>query len=695
MMNNFFIKKPKLNLLENEVEDTPHTSSLCPELNNETSTSNVNIYDIGKYLNQTVSNELKYKLLVNKWTPDETYKFPIVGKRNLKFQFNWFKRFSWLAYTTIGEQGAMCTFCVLFARDFGGKGNHQQLGILVNKPFNNWKKAIETLSHHSTTQFHKNSVIFGENFINTYTKLQPDIRQQLDSLALRGRNDSGPLDLNIVEPDHNDGNLRALLRMRISCGDKQLINHIENQSLNAIYISPTKSFSVLVDETTDISRIEQLTLCIRYIDSVETTNTINYVLREDFLQFVPVHSTTGQNLASVIINSLQALGINDKYMVGQGYDGAASMSGNLKGVQTIIRESHPAALYVHCSAHSLNLALAHSCNVQYVRNCIGTIKSIGNFIKSSAMRTNILKTKIKNILPNTKWTKLTSMCDTRWVENHNGIQRFVEIFQPIVETLEELQLVQDINTSSKSIQFYRAIVTSEFILSMVTSNTLFSMTLPLCKSLQSVSCDLVEAVQHIETILNELTHLRENIDHTFNDIFEKPELLLKSIDGEENIRIPRIVARQQNRVNIVTNCPKTYFRIAIAIPFFDDFIRQLKERFTNHKKIISSLCFLLPNKCTNSELEASDFELYSEFLDLDALSNELRLWKRKWCDKPILERSPEILEAYSNLTTATPERTFSTLKRIKNYLRNATGEDRLTGLALLSVHRNIVVDPEE
>ncbi|XP_060849735.1 52 kDa repressor of the inhibitor of the protein kinase-like [Rhopalosiphum padi] len=202
------------------------------------------------------------------------------------------------------------------------------------------------------------------------------------------------------------------------------------------------------------------------------------------------------------------------------------------------------------------------------------------------------------------------------------------------------------------------------------------------------------------------------IDHTFNDIFEKPELLLKSIDGEENIRI---VARQQNRVNIVTNCPKTYFRIAIAIPFFDDFIRQLKERFTNHKKIISSLCFLLPNKCTNSELEASDFELYSEFLDLDALSNELKLWKRKWCDKPILERSPEILEAYSNcnknffpnisfllkvlatlpVTTVTPERTFSTLKRIKNYLRNATGEDRLTGLALLSVHRNIVVDPEE
>jgi len=35
------------------------------------------------------------------------------------------------------------------------------------------------------------------------------------------------------------------------------------------------------------------------------------------------------------------------------------------------------------------------------------------------------------------------------------------------------------------------------------------------------------------------------------------------------------------------------------------------------------------------------------------------------------------------------------LKRIKNYLRNANGEDRLTALALHSVYKNIVVDPEE
>lgn len=106
-------------------------------------------------------------------------------------------------------------------------------------------------------------------------------------------------------------------------------------------------------------------------------------------------------------------------------------------------------------------------------------------------------------------------------------------------------------------EFYRAIVTSKFKINMVMSNTLFSMTLPLCKILQSTSCDLVEAVQHIETIRNELINLRKNIDRIFDKVFEKSELLLKSVD-EENIKIPRIIACQQNRTNIATNCHKTY-----------------------------------------------------------------------------------------------------------------------------------------
>lgn len=102
-------------------------------------------------------------------------------------------------------------------------------------------------------------------------------------------------------------------------------------------------------------------------------------------------------------------------------------------------------------------------------------------------------------------------------------------------------IIQDINKSSKStIQFYR--VNNEFIISMVSSNTLISTTLLLHTISQSINCDLVEVLRYIETLLNESIHLCENIN-TFDGFFKKSELLLKFID-EESIINPKIIICQ-------------------------------------------------------------------------------------------------------------------------------------------------------
>ncbi|ESO12395.1 hypothetical protein HELRODRAFT_62880, partial [Helobdella robusta] len=47
------------------------------------------------------------------------------------------------------------------------------------------------------------------------------------------------------------------------------------------------------------------------------------------------------------------------------------------------------------------------------------------------------------------------------------------------------------------------------------------------------------------------------------------------------------------------------------------------------------------------------------------------------------------------VSTATAERSFSSMKRIKSYLRNSTSGKRLNGLALLSIHKEITVNPQE
>lgn len=71
-----------------------------------------------------------------------------------------------------------------------------------------------------------------------------------------------------------------------------------------------------------------------------------------------------------MLKGLGFCGIDCSNIYGQGYDGAANMSGKFKGVQTIIRNTYPKALYVHCAAHTLNLAMSSSCEHQSVRNWV-------------------------------------------------------------------------------------------------------------------------------------------------------------------------------------------------------------------------------------------------------------------------------------------------------------------------------------
>lgn len=122
-----------------------------------------------------------------------------------------------------------------------------------------------------------------------------------------------------------------------------------------------------------------------YIDPDSEVPTI----REDFLNFVAVLDLSGSGLASVILENLKKHNIDLEKMVGQGYDGAAAMSGHLNGVQAIIRRTFPRDLYVHCSAHSLNLAISDACKIIAIRNGVGCVSSVCTFFRCSAQRAEI------------------------------------------------------------------------------------------------------------------------------------------------------------------------------------------------------------------------------------------------------------------------------------------------------------------
>ena len=113
-------------------------------------------------------------------------------------------------------------------------------------------------------------------------------------------------------------------------------------------------YSIILDCTPDRSHTEQLTVVIRFVQC-ETGK--KPCIKEHFLGFIPVESSTGESLTNLFLNKLKELNIPLSDMRGQSYDNGANMKARKKGVQKRVLELNPRAFFVPCCTHSLNLAL--------------------------------------------------------------------------------------------------------------------------------------------------------------------------------------------------------------------------------------------------------------------------------------------------------------------------------------------------
>lgn len=81
------------------------------------------------------------------------------------------------------------------------------------------------------------------------------------------------------------------------------------------------------------------------------------VIKKTFLGFHEVEDQTALAISKQIIKSINDKNIPLNKCRGQGYDGANTMKGTYGGVQKLIKDVEPNAVYVHCAAHNLNLVL--------------------------------------------------------------------------------------------------------------------------------------------------------------------------------------------------------------------------------------------------------------------------------------------------------------------------------------------------
>jgi len=645
-------------------------------------TATLSAYDVYNRVSN-LSDVQRYHLLKHHFIPDADFKFPFQYGFgcNRSFQLSWLQHHPWLVYSKVLD-GAFCIKCALFANP------RDKLGVLVNKPFTNWRKKSEILTTHITKKYHLDAHQVAESFVQTiehpertiegyssnfseenYKRNLKILKYCIDTvlfcgrqcISLRNRNER-----NKSGEDGNPGNFIALLRA-FGEHDQDLKKHLMTPDMqNATYLSPqtqneiieiigkqflqkqivgeiikAKYFTILADEVE--SHLKKIcSLCIRFVDQEKN-------IREEFLEFIPLVRTTGEHIGGALIKTIQSLGLDIENSRGQGYDGCSAMSSEAVGVQAVIKRSSPQALYIHCYGHCLNLVIAHSCKLPNVRNVIDIMKETCLFFIHSPKRTGLLESILNNeITQSSKRKAILDLCKTRWAMRHVAYSHFYTSFVYIVKALEVIaySLHEDTistdftsgwDTSSKSnaSSLLRALCSFEFIVSFLSIYKMLSHLSGITEKLQGRCTDILQAFTDVEEVKVVYGELRENIHTEFSKIYQHAITLASAVNVDPSR--PRITGRQQHRSNVqpISDDIENYFLRNLAIPFLDTIIMQLSERFSSVARKCAGLLALVPNRdmCTSEQSESlkNAVNIFQDDLPNPELINEeLFHWNLYW-----------------------------------------------------------------
>ncbi|XP_011407068.1 PREDICTED: uncharacterized protein LOC105311849 [Amphimedon queenslandica] len=111
------------------------------------------------------------------------------------------------------------------------------------------------------------------------------------------------------------------------------------------------------------------------------------------------------------------------------------MSGAKSGCKTIIQKEAPLAMYFHCAAHRLNLALVSSCSILAFKSAESCIGEIARFFSYSAKRQRLLDKAVEvKSSSESRANKLIDSCITRWVERIESYTIFMELLHEAIHS---------------------------------------------------------------------------------------------------------------------------------------------------------------------------------------------------------------------------------------------------------------------
>lgn len=219
--------------------------------------------------------------------------------------------------------------------------------------------------------------------------------------------------------------------------------------------------------------LQQLAVCVRYVTSEAR-------IKENFLGFSKLFGFDAQSITDATEQTLKSHKIDHLIFVAQ--DGAAVMSGAVRGVQARFREHHPEAVYLHCYTHELNLVLCHACKaIPEATNFFDLLESLYSFFSASLI--NYLKfTDVQKQL-GLQSSELVQLSTTRWACHVKSVSAVTDHFCAILQCLDKISTPTAVGLRSRLSNFNTVYMLLMF-------HRLLSITEGLHKFLQRETVDL-------------------------------------------------------------------------------------------------------------------------------------------------------------------------------------------------------------
>lgn len=629
--------------------------------------------DIALIDRDQLDDQARRKILENKWKPPTGFAFP-KNTQNRRYSVAWEEKFPWLQYSPSAD-GAFCGPCTCFATPQSLTNPE-----FLTKPFKDWKNACGTkrgsLRTHDASDAHQAALKTAGDFLAICKAEKKSITEHLSqayhervernrkallsildviiSLSRRGIPLRGSWDKDTCE---EDSNFNFFVKWK-AMDNIALASHMQHCPRNAQYLSPkiqnefldcfanvlrsdiitqamkSDFFSIMADESSDQSHVEQLSLCIRYLHKNKHNGSLE--VAEDFIGFVALPETSAATITDAMITQLTNWKVNLQKWRGKGFDGAATMSGHRSGVTTRIQEVLPQAKYfTHCRNHCLNLVIVNTCqNVPEVRNFMDSFKEMTFFISNSDKRKHIMKSIIsENVVNNitmdadeheeellltaSRRQSLPTLSDTRWLSRVDSISTLLVQYSQIYQSMEEIAAQSRGQSKHDANAYVKRMGEFPYIMSAVMTQYILAYIRPLSVALQSKTCDLVYAHTECQSLITLMKSERNQ--ETFKKLYDRATHLLKKTFGEDQEPdMPRTNARkrQMHRANAPSSNPQEYYRVNYFYPFLDHVITHLEMRFPAELKNAMFAYYLIPSKLSKLTEQAEQSILEEYMMDL-------------------------------------------------------------------------------